>query len=134
MTMNRIRINITLLLLILLSSCHLTNYESDIHYSPTKNYFIKGTVNRTDEKKENFADVIIHIYNKNKSEIQLLNSHAGDTNKWALGWTKVGDTILLQSSDIGNQAWTISNGQFKKVEMNTKIEKLAEELYKEKYK
>lgn len=51
-----------------------------------------------------------------------------------IGWTKAGDTIVLQSSDIGNQAWEIKNNSFIEVQLDDKLNSRAEELYNLKYK
>lgn len=116
----------TVIIFLILIGC--TDYETKIYTSKTGNYSVKATVNRTNEKAEDYAYVIIHIYNKNEEEIYKFNSRAGDANKWSLGWTLYGDTIILQSSDIGNKAWVIMNGIAKESqitkELNEQIEKL----------
>ena len=133
--MNRLKNLLTLLIIgITTISCHFSDYESEMFISTTKNYSIKAQVNRTDQNKEDFADVIIIAYDQNKEELEKLNSHAGDANKWSLGWSKTGDTILLQSSDIGNQAWIIQNRKIQKVRLTKSLDMQAEDLYRKKYK
>ncbi len=100
--------NLTLILLTLtLTSCFFSDYESEKIKSSTGNFKINATVNRTDKNADNYADVIIHIYNKKNEKLTELNTGAGDANRWAIGWTELGDTIVLQSSDIGNKAWSL---------------------------
>ena len=111
-----------------LQGCFFSDYTSSKIDSPTKNYKIIATVNRTNKNLDNYADVIIHIFNKNNKKLIKLNSGAGDFSKWAIGWTKTGDTILLQSSDIGNKAWTIKKQQVIEVEMTDKLYQRADSL------
>ncbi|MEO6453025.1 MAG: hypothetical protein ABIN97_03080 [Ginsengibacter sp.] len=93
------------------------------------------TVNRTNNKKTDFADVIIHLYNSKGQLLSDFNTNAGDANKWAVGWDKTKDTLILFSSDIGNVAYKIENGKLKSIdltdELNSRANKLKEEKYKE---
>ena len=125
------RLSILLIFLILIDC---SDYETETYTSKTGNYSVKATVNRTNKKAEDYSYVIIHIYNKNKEEIQKINSRAGDLNKWSLGWTPCGDTIILQNSDIGDQAWTIIDGEARNIEMTKELYERAKELKKENYK
>ena len=122
------------MIVLLLASCFYSDYESKVYISPTGNYFVKASVNRTNEKLDDYSDVIIHIYDKNKQEINKFNSGVGDSNKWSLGWTHNGDTIVLQSSDIGDQSWIIIEGKEKKIELTKELMERAKELKEENYK
>jgi hypothetical protein len=118
-----------ILIFLILIGC--SDYETKTYISKTGNYSVKATVNRTNEKADDYADVLIHIYDKSKKELHKFNSGAGDFNKWSLGWTLLGDTIILQSSDIGNKAWIIKNGLEKETqitkELNEQIDKLGKD-------
>ncbi|SFU55504.1 hypothetical protein SAMN05216480_10738 [Pustulibacterium marinum] len=116
-----------------MSSCFFTDYESEKITSPSGDFKISTTVNRTKKEKDTYADVIVHLYNK-QGNIQAVNTNAGDGSAWAIGWTVVGDTIVLQSSDIGNQAWAIQQQTLVPLEMTDDLHERAEQLYKEKYK
>ena len=130
----QMKCNLTLILLTLtFTSCLFSDYESKIIKSSTGNFEIKATVNRIDKNAENYADVIIQLFDKNKKKLTEFNSQAGDGSKWALGWTKTGDTIVLQSSDIGNKAWTLQIGKPTEIEMTDNLNEQAEDLYSEKY-
>lgn len=133
--MNRLKNQLYVLTIgIIATSCYFSDYESDMVISPTKQYYIKAKVNRTKENQKDYADVIIYLYDKDKTEIINFNSKAGDANKWSLGWSKIGDTILLQSNDIGNQAWIIKNKTAEKIRLTKSLNEQAEELYRKKYK
>lgn len=122
-----------LLFALTLTSCFFSDYQSEKIKSSTGNYEIQATVNRTDNDAENYADVIIHLFDKNNKKLTELNTGAGDANKWTIGWTKSGDTIVLQSSDIGNKAWILQNGNPTEIKMTDELNKRAEILKSEKY-
>jgi len=122
-----------MLLTLTLTSCFFSNYESELIKSPTGHFEIKATVNRTDKNSEDYADVIIHLFDKENRKTTELNTGAGDGNKWTIGWTEFGDTIVLQSSDIGNKAWILKKNKPTKIKITNKLNKRAEILYSEKY-
>jgi hypothetical protein len=122
-----------LLLTLTLTSCFFSDYESEKIKSSTGNFEIQATVNRTDNNAENYADVIIHLFDKNNKKLTELNTGAGDANKWAIGWTKSGDTIVLQSSDTGNKALILQNGHLTEIEMTVELNERAKILKSEKY-
>ncbi len=126
--------NLTLIILTLtFTSCFFSNYESEKIESSTGNFEINTTVNRTDKNADNFGDVIIHLYDRKNEKLTELNTGAGDANKWTIGWTELGDTIVLQSSDIGNKAWFLRNGEPTEIKMTDKLNERAEFLKIKKY-
>tara|TARA_R110002033_G_C3706505_1_gene221354 strand:- start:73 stop:465 length:393 start_codon:yes stop_codon:yes gene_type:complete len=125
---------LTLILLTLtFTSCYFSDYESEKSESPTGNFEIYATVNRTDKYADNYADVIIHLYDKKNEKLTELNTGAGDANKWTIGWTEIGDTIVLQSSDIGNKAWILQNDEPNEIKMTHELNERAEFLKSKKY-
>ena len=131
-TTMRILKTISLALLILTGCKH--SYKSELIKSHSAKYMINATINQTNKNTSDFAYVIIHVYTSDKKEIKVFNTKAGDFNKWALGWTNTGDTIVFLSSDIGNKAWSIRNDNLSELTMTDKLTKRAEELYSFKYK
>ncbi|WJJ96510.1 hypothetical protein [Algibacter luteus] len=126
---------LTLILLTLtFTSCFFSDYESELLKSPTGNFGIKATVIRTDKNVENYAYVFIHLFDKESNKLTELNTGAGDANKWTIGWTEIGDTIVLQSSDIGNKAWILNQNKPNQIKMTDELNERAEFLYSEKYK
>ncbi|MDH5475974.1 MAG: hypothetical protein OEX22_09815 [Cyclobacteriaceae bacterium] len=110
----------------------MSDKETDPITSPTGRYSVKATVNRTDESTADYAYVIIHVFD-GQTKLYDFNSRAGDFNKWALGWTKRGDTIVLQTSDIGDRAWTIDSEGPNAIEMTPELHGIANELKVLKY-
>lgn len=124
---------ILILLTLTFTSCFFSDYESQLIKSSTGNFEIKATVNRTDKNAKNYADVMIHLFNKNNKKLTELNTGAGDANKWTIGWTEIGDTIVFQSSDIGNKAWILKNETPTEITMTDELNERAEFLKSEKY-
>lgn len=128
------KVLLVIILIGIFSASCTRDFESDLTKSPSGKYFVKATVDRTNNNANNYANVLIHIYNSDEKEIKVIDSKAGDSNKWALGWTTLGDTIVLQSSDIGNKAWEINDDNLSELTMTDKLNKRAEEIYNAKYK
>jgi hypothetical protein len=107
-----------IIVILIFQSCSAIDYKGKLIRSPSGKYFIKANVNRSNNRGPDYATVIIQIYNTDTLKIDQLNTHAGDFNKWDIGWAQAGDTIILRSSDIGNKAWALSNQKW--VELNIK--------------
>jgi hypothetical protein len=78
-----------------------------------------------------FAPLVQH--DKKNKKLTELNTGAGDLNKWTIGWTETGDTIALQSGDIGNKAWILQNGEPTEIKMTDELNKRAEFLKSNKH-
>lgn len=117
-----------------LSSCFFNAYESEPIKSPTGNFTIKARVNRTDKNVDDYADVMIHIFDLNGKKLNEFNTGASDSGKWAFGWTVIGDTIVIYSSDIGNKAWVLENRTPTEIKLTKNLDSRAEFLKSNKYK
>ena len=123
-----------MILLLSLVGCRLIgDYKSNKIISPTKKYYLTATVNRTNHAKKDYASVVIQLYDFNGKLMSDFNTRAGDANKWAVGWDRSRDTIILFSSDIDNEAFKIENWEMKPIELTDEINKRADELKQEKY-
>ncbi len=128
-------LTLNIILSLLITGCGFSSdYKSDKILSPTKKYYLTTSVNRTIKAKNDFADVIIHLYSFGGQELSDFNTHAGDANKWTVGWDETKDTIVLFSSDIGNAAYSIQNGQLRVITLTDELNKRAMQLKQEKYK
>src|SRR5689334_8833222 len=74
-------------------------------------YQLQTTVDRADEGDDHYALVMIHVADSAGHELTTIDTRAGDAMKWSVNWSVVGDTILLQSSDIGSRKWVMVNGE-----------------------
>lgn len=106
---------------------------SEFIESPSKKYLIQLSVNSTDSSKENYADVVVKLFDSKQNLRSELNTNAGDFNKWAVDWNTDNDTLIMKSRDIGNSAWRISNWKFEKIKMNSELNRKAENIFKQKY-
>jgi hypothetical protein len=122
-----------LILIGLFAASCVRDIKSDVTKSPSGKYLLNATVNRTNAEANDYAEVLIHIYTPGKIELMQIHSKAGDVNKWALGWTTSGDTIVLQSSDIGNKAWTLIADTLSVITLTPALNHRAGELYSAKY-
>lgn len=121
--------------LIIASGCYSSDYSEGPVVSPSKKYYITVTVNRTNEKQENYAYVVINLYDINSKLLQTFNTGAGDLNKWAIDWMPEQDIIVMNSSDIGTYAWVIKdNINFKSIKVTKVIDDRANEIKIKKYK
>jgi hypothetical protein len=111
-----------------------SDYISDKILSPTNKYYLITTVNRTDHDAKDYATVVVHLYSLQGRLLSEVDTRFGDANKWAVGWDKTRDTIVLYSDDIDNKAFEIENGRLNPIPLTNEINKRASELEREKYK
>ena len=116
-----------------LTSCFFSDYKSEKIKSSTGNYEVQASVNRTDKNADNYSEVIIHIFDRNNKKLTEFNTGVGDANKWSMGWTESGDTIVLQSSDVGNKAWILQNEIPIEIKITDELNKRADFLKSKKY-
>jgi hypothetical protein len=108
-----------------LSGCFLSNVEEGPFYSSSKHYSVVAKVNRVDESRDDYADVLLYLLNENGRVIDSVNSGAGDFSSWTVGWTETGDTIVLYSGDIGSTAWSIDNDKMRQLDIKQDTLKYA---------
>jgi len=123
---------IRILTLVLLSSCHLTDYQEGPILSPDHNLELRAFVNRTNNSKPNFAKVVLTVNDRTSEQSAELVTEIGDVMKWAIDWYD-NNIIIAQSSDIGTRSWRYLNGNFKELTVTPEMHKFAEQLRIEKY-
>ncbi len=124
---------VLMVLILSIMGCSVTDTETELITSPSEKYMIKATVNKIDKDAEDYADVVIYLYNSRNNKIDSINSKVGDFSKWAIGWTELYDTIVIYSSDIGNKAWRIIDDNLQQVSVDDGLNQRANELKKKKY-
>lgn len=125
--------NILIIFYILLFSCSSDKQQSEKITSPSKKYYLTTTVNSSDKSKDDYADVVIHLYNTSGQLKFSLNTKAGDFSKWAVGWDNKNDTMILFSSDIGTYAWKIEHDSLKTIDITDNIKEIAKDIKNKKY-
>ena len=122
--------------LLILTSCGSNRIinNNEMIKSSSKKYFMKASFNTNKDDKTKYLCLVIHLYNYDKQEIDKYQTGASDRMKWALGWLKEDDIIVMYSSDIGILAWKIENNKLLFIDMiNDKIKKRGIELKAKKY-
>lgn len=119
---------------LLTTSCSRADYSGEKIVSPSGKYYFITSVNKTDKSKDDYAYVVISLFDVDGKLITKLNTNAGDFSKWAIGWDAKTDTIIMNSSDIGTYAWKPENNHLKEIELTESIKEQSEEIKNEKYK
>ncbi|PKP17776.1 MAG: hypothetical protein CVU05_14930 [Bacteroidetes bacterium HGW-Bacteroidetes-21] len=119
--------NVIIIFSILLFGCRSANQQNEKIISPSKKYYLTTTVNASDNSKGD-AEVVIHLYSTSGQLKFSLNTHAGDFSKWAVGWDKINDTVILFSSDIGTYAWQIEMDSLTSITLNDNLMQVAKEI------
>ena len=110
------------------------NTKTEEFVSPSGEYRICATVNGTDDRKPNYADVVLHLLDSKGAEIYTKVSGVGDAHKWALGWLENQDIVILYSVDIGSLAYKIENMKLIELpQLTEEMKSRALYLRKEKY-
>ena len=119
--------------LIVITSCFSVPYEEGPFISPSTNYTLIAKVG--------FTSPMVHLLVSNQKEqiIDKVDTRASDVQKWAAGWMSHGDTIVLQSSNIGTHAYSMLTGKLQEIDIYSDtvqaraILKRAEQLKELKY-
>lgn len=77
--------------------------------------------------------ILITVTELERNEFSTLDTRASNNMKWAVGWAQDQDVIILNSKDIGIYAWEFDNHTFQDMEINSDIQKQAENLFEQKY-
>jgi hypothetical protein len=91
-----------------------TNYKSDPIISPSGDYYLVNTVNKKDKHANNYSNVVLNVYSKNKELIASFNTNCGDFNSWDSGWNPKIDQVVMNCTDNGTTY--IINPPFKQLE------------------
>jgi hypothetical protein len=85
--------------------------------SPSGNRVILATVNRSKEDMTTYLCIKLEIKDLSANKILFnIQTHASDRMRWSIHWLGE-DSILLESSDIGDRCWKeISGGVWKEAE------------------
>ncbi|MHC4500747.1 MAG: hypothetical protein ACYS21_16745 [Planctomycetota bacterium] len=103
--------------------------------SPSGSYQISASVNKDESDKTRYLCLKLRLTDSRGTELDVVQTSVSYTMKWALGWMKEKDTVVLYSSDIGTCGYEIAkDGKLKEIETDKVVIDRARELYEEKYK
>lgn len=125
--------NTLVLLSLFLFCCRSDKQLEEKINSPSKKYHITTTVNNTDKSRDDYAHLVIHLFNADENLMTSLITKSGDFSKWAVGWHSSNDTVVLYSSDIGSYAWAIERDSLKPISMTEDLKQVASTLKLKKY-
>lgn len=121
-----------------------TGYKKGVDYanfaaqsaisSPSGKFQIKTSINQDKSDPTRYLCVKIYLLDTKGNELAQLQTGASDRMKWATGWMKEQDIIVLDSSDIGTHAWEIkANNDIKEIKIDNEIIGRGDELKASKY-
>ncbi len=121
--------------IIFFSSCLFMNTPPEIIKSPSKRYNIKIQVNDSKADRTKYKCLAVTLYDSGLHQIDTFQTGASDYSKWALRWMPDKDTLVLNSSDIGINAYRVnSNGKLEEVSLTKEIDQFADKIFKQKNK
>jgi hypothetical protein len=124
-----------LLILISIFGCAQRVDSSNKISSPGGKYFISASINHSKADLRKYLCLKLELFDDKGDSIGSEQTGVSDNMKWALGWMKDSDTVVLYSSDRGTIAYSVAaDGAFKSAQVTPEIRERAEELKKEKYK
>jgi hypothetical protein len=95
-------------LILLVMACSRKDYIGEWQRSSTGRYQLRAVVDRTDDgNTHHFGLVVITVADSTGKTQAVIDTRAADVMKWSVNWSDVGDTIILQSSDIGTKKWVM---------------------------
>ena len=86
---------------------------------------------KTDPRKNGCLRLILE--SRSGITLSAVQTGVSDGQKWAIGWMEEGDVVVLQSSDIGTQAFGVISNSLSQVTSTPEIEARAIQLKKAKY-
>ncbi len=122
----------SLLFMVVISSC--APHTSDEVVLPAKHYILKCDINEDAKDKTKWKCVRFKLYNVKGELLSSLQTGASAYSKWAVAWHPVNDTIILNSRDIGNCAYSIVGGkELRPVKLDKELDSLANVAYNKKH-
>lgn len=130
-------INIRKILLLFalgLVCCNVQNKQIlETHDSPSKIFSLTVELGDRNNPKD-WTILMLKLTDKNERELDYVNTEASDVQKWAVIWYNE-NTIILNSSDIGPMAWTVTQKgkMMKLLSLTQDMEEKGKEAYDNKY-
>ena len=101
--------------------------------SPAGTYVVAAIPNDSKSDPTKYRCIRLVLMDRSGRTLSALQTSASDGQKWAIGWMTTGEVVVLQSSDIGTQAFSVESNDLKQVAVTAEIEARAKELKQTKY-
>ena len=118
---------------LLLAGCSPAISRMDRAPSPTGDMIVAAVPNESKADPTKYRCLQLILMDHTGNTLSTIQTGASDGQKWAVGWMKTGSIVVLQSSDIGTQAYAAESNGFTQVMLNPEIEARATELKRSKY-
>jgi hypothetical protein len=101
--------------------------------SPSGTFVVAAISNESKSDPTKYRCIRLILEHRNGNSLSAVQTGTSDDHKWAVGWMPTGDIVVLQSSDIGTQAFTVQSNALVQTTISTEIEVLAKQLEQAKY-
>ena len=101
--------------------------------SPSGTLVVAAIPNDSKADPTKYRCIRLILEHRNGGALSAVQTSASDGQKWAVGWMPKGETIVLQSSDIGTQAFSVQSNGMNQITVTPEIEARAQQLKQAKY-
>jgi hypothetical protein len=101
--------------------------------SPSGAFLVAAIPNESKSDPTKWRCIRLILMDRSGATLSAVQTGVSDGQKWAVGWMETGDVIVLQSSDIGTQAFNVLSNDLKQITVTPDINGRAAELKKAKY-
>ena len=101
--------------------------------SPSGTFVVAAIPNDSKADSKRYRCIRLILEHRNGSALAAVQTDASDGQKWVIGWMPTGDTVVLQSSDIGTQAFIVQSNTLDQISVTDEIEARAKQLKQAKY-
>ena len=119
--------------MLVLVGCGPTMKSVERAASPSDVFVVAAIPNESKADPRKYRCIRLILENRNGNSLSAVQTGASDGQKWAVGWMPTGDIVVLQSSDIGTQAFTVQSNALVQTTITAEIEARAKQLKQAKY-
>ena len=101
--------------------------------SPSGTFVVAAIPNDSKIDPKKWRCIRLVLMDGTGSTLSAMQTGASDGRKWAVGWMGTGEVVVLQSSDIGTQAFNVLSNELKQVALTPEIEARSMQLKVAKY-
>lgn len=101
--------------------------------SPDGDFVVAAIPNDSKSDPTKYRCIRLILENRNGNALSAIQTNVSDGQKWAVGWMESENVIVIQSSDIGTQAYNIESNELSQISITPEIKARAKELKMAKY-
>ncbi len=96
--------------------------------SPSGTFVVAAIPNESKADPGKYRCIRIILEHRNGNSLSAVQTGASDGQKWAVEWMPTGEVVVLQSSDIGTQAFIVQSNALVQIPIMAEIEAQAKKL------